>query len=178
LGDFAVDRFSWVANFGFAFNGTACPTGVPHCVRGVSPPRQICVAPICALPPCVVADRILCLSVVFSGTVQVKITVSPLRTPRKSVGGLGNSSDGGCGGAIDAHPASNKNTIIIGTTAVSFVRENRILLNFLPLTSCFKYREEPGKNNATILAAHLLVTHPQSSRSQVRIMWHEAELDH
>jgi hypothetical protein len=39
-----------------------------------------------------------------------------LRVARKSVGGLGNSSDGGCGGAIEAHavkisgaPTANKN---------------------------------------------------------------------
>jgi len=33
----------------------------------------------------------------------VRITRSPLRAARKSVGALGNSSDGGCGGPIVAH---------------------------------------------------------------------------
>lgn len=37
------------------------------------------------------------------GSVQVRVTCSPLRIARKSEGGFGNSSEGGCGGPIVAH---------------------------------------------------------------------------
>jgi hypothetical protein len=50
--------------------------------------------------------RTVCRSVVTVGIVHVSVTLSPLRVARKSEGGLGNSSDGGCGGAIVAHAVS------------------------------------------------------------------------
>jgi hypothetical protein len=52
--------------------------------------------------------RTLCRSVVRSGTLHVSVTRSPLREARKSDGGFGNSSDGGLGGPIDAHPQRQK----------------------------------------------------------------------
>jgi len=72
----------------------ACPTGTPHCINFGSKPRQILVAPKC---------RIVCRSVVTLGTVQLRITRSPLRTARRSEGGFGNSNDGGRGNPIVAH---------------------------------------------------------------------------
>ena len=42
------------------------------------------------------------------GIVQLKITVSALRTARRSDGGFGNASDGGSGGPIVAQDASRR----------------------------------------------------------------------
>src|SRR6202042_1744756 len=47
--------------------------------------------------------RMVFRSVVTLGTVQVRVMWSPLRVARRSEGGLGKSSDGGCGGPIVAH---------------------------------------------------------------------------
>jgi hypothetical protein len=44
------------------------------------------------------------------GAVQVRITRSPLRTARRSVGAFGNFSDGGCGGPIVAHAVNINGT--------------------------------------------------------------------
>jgi len=75
----------------------ASPTGDPHSFNTGSTPRQIRVGPTL---------RIRCRSVVIVGTVHVSVTRSPLRVARRSDGGFGNSSDGGRGGPIDAHPAN------------------------------------------------------------------------
>jgi uncharacterized membrane protein len=69
---------------------------VPHWVNCTVTPRQIRVDP---------KVRTVCRSVVTLGIVQVRVTRSPLRTARRSVGGLGSSSEGGCGGPIVAHAA-------------------------------------------------------------------------
>jgi hypothetical protein len=53
--------------------------------------------------------RTLCRSVVRAGIVQVSVTLSPLRTACRSVGGFGNSSDGGSGAPIEAHPLAHTN---------------------------------------------------------------------
>src|SRR5579859_5491371 len=71
--------------------------GVPHSLSAPSP-RQMRVGP---------RLRAVCRSVVMLGTVQVSVTRFPLRAPRKSVGGLGKSNEGGCGGCTVAH-AVNK----------------------------------------------------------------------
>jgi hypothetical protein len=65
------------------------PTGVPHFVSVGSAPRQISVSP---------KLRAVLRSVVNAGMVQLSRTLFPLRTARKSDGGFGNLSDGGCGG--------------------------------------------------------------------------------
>src|ERR1022692_4591067 len=41
--------------------------------------------------------------------VQLSVTLSPLRAARKSDGARGNSSEGGRGGPIEAHPANQTN---------------------------------------------------------------------
>src|SRR5580700_12134563 len=46
---------------------------------------------------------------VRAGMVQVSVTLSPLRAARKLTGGRGNSSEGGSGGPIDAHPVKQTN---------------------------------------------------------------------
>ena len=75
-------------------DGTDSPKGLLHCVNWIGNPRQIRVGP---------KLRTVCRSVVTLGIVQVRVTRSPLRAARRSVGGFGNSSDGGCGGPIVAH---------------------------------------------------------------------------
>ena len=50
--------------------------------------------------------RTLCRSVVRAGIVQVRVTLSPLRAARKSDGDFGNSSEGGSGAPIEAHPVN------------------------------------------------------------------------
>lgn len=47
-------------------------------------------------------------TVVREGMVQVSTTLSPLRAARRSEGGLGNSSEGGSGGPIEAQPVQNE----------------------------------------------------------------------
>src|SRR5207237_4612582 len=69
--------------------GADSPAGVAHEVSTVSSPRQISVGP---------GSRTLCRSVVSAGIVQVRRTLPPLRVARRSVGGFGNWSEGGCGG--------------------------------------------------------------------------------
>src|SRR5271170_4050983 len=41
--------------------------------------------------------------------VQVSVTLLPFRAACRSVGGLGNSSEGACGGPIEAHPLNPTN---------------------------------------------------------------------
>jgi len=77
--------------------GAASATGVPHCfITRVA--RQIRVGP---------TFRIVCRSVVRMGTLQVRVTRFPFRVARRSRGGLGRSSDGGCGGAMVAQLMSS-----------------------------------------------------------------------
>ena len=82
--------------------GGASPTGVPHSLIVGSRLRQIRVLP---------RKRTLCRSVVCAGIVQVRVTLSPLRAARRSLGGLGNSSEGGKGGPIDAQPVSQSKAL-------------------------------------------------------------------
>src|SRR5690348_17747238 len=72
--------------------------GVPHSLSAPGP-RQIRVGP---------RLRAVCRSVVTFGTVQVSVTRFPLRAARRSVGGLGKSSEGGCGGCTVAHAVNKK----------------------------------------------------------------------
>ena len=67
-------------------------------------------------------------SVVAIGTVQVRVTRPPLRSARKSDGGLGKSSDGGCGGAMLAHAViSNDAAKAIADLAVNpLIRKTRL----------------------------------------------------
>src|SRR5258708_35065434 len=44
--------------------------------------------------------------------VQVRVTLSPLRTARRSAGGCGNSSEGGRGGPIEAQPVNPINVVV------------------------------------------------------------------
>lgn len=86
------------------------PTGVPHCVVCMEAMRQTRVGP---------TFRIVWRSVVTLGTVQVRVTRLPLRTARRSDGGLGKYSEGGCGGFIVAHPmnidgAANTSSFVAG----------------------------------------------------------------
>ncbi len=74
------------------------PAAVPHCNRWGSMPRQIFVTPTL---------RNFWRSVVTVGTVHVSVTSSPVRTARRSDGGFGKFSDGGCGGEIVAHAVSS-----------------------------------------------------------------------
>src|SRR5579863_10506809 len=53
---------------------------------------------------------ITCRSVVEVGIVQVRVTFSPFREACRSDGGLGRSSDGGCGGPIVAHAVNSSGT--------------------------------------------------------------------
>src|SRR5579872_5913548 len=68
-------------------------------------------------------------SVVLAGIVHVKVTLSPFRCARRSEGGFGNSSDGGVGGPIEAHPASAPSAAIATSTCPfkSFMRRNNRL---------------------------------------------------
>ena len=79
--------------------GEVSPTGLPQAFRVVSRLRQMFVLP---------KYRSFWWSVVRAGTFQVRFTRLPLRAACKSVGGLGNSSEGGMGGPIDAHPVMTK----------------------------------------------------------------------
>jgi hypothetical protein len=63
--------------------------------------------------------------VVSAGTVQVSTTLSPLRAARKSVGGLGNSSDGGRGGPIAAHPANTSGASATTSFLASLMRKKK-----------------------------------------------------
>src|ERR1700689_5234788 len=54
---------------------------------------------------------------------HVSVTLSPLRASCRSVGGLGNSSDGGNGGPIAAHPGSQINAPTASNNCIrSFMR--------------------------------------------------------
>src|SRR5579872_3000595 len=68
-------------------------------------------------------------SVVLAGIVHVKVTLSPFRCARRSEGGFGNSSDGGVGGPIEAHPASAASAATATSTCPfkSFMRRNNRL---------------------------------------------------
>jgi hypothetical protein len=63
--------------------------------------------------------RTLWRSVVRAGIVQVSVTLSPLRDAWRSVGGFGNSSDGGSGAPIEAHPLAHTNVPRIGSNFLS-----------------------------------------------------------
>src|SRR5207244_13585876 len=68
-----------------------------HWLMTASRRRQIRVGPRC---------RADCRSVVKTGTLQVRYTLLPLCAARRSVGGLGRSSDGGIGAPVEAQPAN------------------------------------------------------------------------
>src|SRR6185437_14248378 len=82
---------------GAEVGGGASATGVPHSFisRVV---RQIRVEP---------TFRIVWRSVVRMGMLQVRVTRLPFLVARRSRGGLGRSSDGGCGGAMVAQLVSS-----------------------------------------------------------------------
>jgi hypothetical protein len=70
----------------------------------------------------------VCRSVVVVGTVHASMTRSPLRVARRSDGGLGNSSDGGCGGVIDAHAesiTSDPNIAAVKCPVASFMQKHQ-----------------------------------------------------
>jgi hypothetical protein len=64
----------------------------------------------------------VCRSVVTLGAVHVSSTRSPLRAPRRSAGGFGSSSDGGCGGPIVAHAVN-----ITGAAKTKSVEAERLM---------------------------------------------------
>ena len=64
----------------------------------------------------------VCRSVVTLGAVHVSSTRSPLRAPRRSAGGFGSCSDGGCGGAIVAHAVN-----ITGAAKTKSVEAERLM---------------------------------------------------
>jgi len=68
-----------------------------------------------------------CRSVVRSGIVQLSVTALPLRAARRSLGGFGNSSEGGNGGPIDAQPAniSGKHTGASSLSTGVFMQEEK-----------------------------------------------------
>jgi hypothetical protein len=72
-------------------------------------------------------------TVVRDGIVQLSSTLSPLRTARRSDGGLGTSSDGGSGGPIEAQPVQIK----VAATSSRVARE-------MLIGRATEYTREPG----------------------------------
>jgi hypothetical protein len=122
--------------------GATSPTGVPHFFGpAASPdPTEAVVAEVDIAPevgaeeigtaeanpaPTLLQMRVfpkyrtLCRSVVRAGIVQVSVTLSPLRDACRSVGGFGNSSDGGSGAPIEAHPLAHTNAPRTGSNFLS-----------------------------------------------------------
>src|SRR5206468_927876 len=87
------------------------PTGVLQAFNSPGP-RQMSVEP---------RPRGVSRSVVIVGIVQVRLTRSPLRVARKSVGGFGSSNEGGCGGPIVAH-AARINVVLTAKTSLCAMR--------------------------------------------------------
>src|SRR5579862_1976336 len=109
---------------------------VPHCVRCALSPRQTFVGP---------TARSVCRSVVLLGTVHVSVTCSPLRVARKSDGGFGKSSDGGCGGATLAHAVISNDTprATIDLAVNPLMRKNRLTdLCSPPISLCHSEQSE------------------------------------
>ena len=128
--------------------GASFPTGVPHLLIRASRLRQTRVGPW---------RRTLCRSMVCVGTVHNKYTRSPLRTARRSVGGLGNSSEGGRGAWTDAHPAnklvSARTTHALRRWRVDFIRGISLPCVQGAASSCPK--RQCGDWDSFFLSAHL-----------------------
>jgi hypothetical protein len=123
--------------------GATCPTGVPHSFNWSAGLRQICVAPTL---------RIVCRSVVIIGTVQVSVTLLPLRVARRSCGGLGKLREGGCGGAIVAQSVK----ISVAPSASSSGRAERVM------------RTASEYQNALLIRSSSKLDYPTSSSTASR----------
>jgi hypothetical protein len=137
--DFFEEDFLDIAKFA---GGATLPTGVPHSfgLAASLVPTEVGAGEVDAAPefgtkeigaavanpvPTLLQMRVfpkyrtLCRSVVRAGIVQVSVTLSPLRAACRSVGGFGNSSDGGSGAPIEAHPLAHTNAPRTGSNFLS-----------------------------------------------------------